>query len=194
MERPGQVSKDQRAFPATGQYNQPDTFGVDAPKYTIGLKHVEREGDNFPEAGRYDPNGELKYHRSPLGFITPQGVQPTPIVTPGPADYNPDYNLVHMSSPVANLAPGSERPDQVSRDQKAYPGPGSYDAKDPNAPISYTIGLQDRPNTVSRDQRAFPGPGTYNGQPDLVGKDAPKVRFNNKINFIVHDRLKTRSS
>ncbi len=182
-ERPDQVTRDQRAFPAPGQYNQPDTVGVDAPKYTIGLKHIDREGDNFPEPGRYDPNGELKYHRSPLGIINPQGVQATPILTPGPGDYNPAYNLVHSSSPVANLAPGSERPENVSKDQKNYPGPGSYDAKDPNAPISYTIGLQERPNTVSRDQRAFPGPGTYNRQPDLVGKDAPKVRFNQRNKF-----------
>jgi hypothetical protein len=56
------------------------------------------------------------------------------------------------------------------------PGPGTYDPRDPNAPITYTFGHEDRPNTVSRDQRVFPGPGSYIGQPgqlNLIGKDAP---------------------
>ena len=104
------------------------------------MKHVDRAGDNFPEPGRYDPNTELKYQRSPIAFINPEGVQPSPFLTPGPGDYNPDYNLVHLASPVANIAPGSERPNQVSKDLMMSPGPGKYDPKDPNAPISYTIG------------------------------------------------------
>jgi hypothetical protein len=69
-------------------------------------------------------------------------------LTPGPADYHPGDHLLHPRTPAADFAHTSKRGDHHPNE---YPAPGSYDPRDPNAPISYTFGHEDRPNTVSRD-------------------------------------------
>ena len=65
-------------FPEPGRYKIGGDFGEEGPKYTIGITHPVKEGDNFPSPGAYDTNTDLKYHRTPLGCINPEGMPHAP--------------------------------------------------------------------------------------------------------------------
>jgi hypothetical protein len=90
LDRPEQVTRDQRAFPAPGTYQQPGLFCTDgAPKYTIGEKHPGERGDDVPGPGTYSSKYGLVHPSSPVTKINPHSAE-TPIpYTPGPGQYDP---------------------------------------------------------------------------------------------------------
>lgn len=137
--------------PGPGYYliKQPKSNGV-----TIGKRFPEKEGDNVPGPGRYNPStSEVLYDKAPewtMNGKLPQAADANNI--PGPGQYGIPENQDKGVSFTMRGRHGVEYPND-------NPGPGYYNVKPPKPHDGFSLGGK---IIIKEKIEDIPGPGEYN--------------------------------